>query len=147
MGKKNDSIFQLSLFTACHSSEFRCDNGFCIARDKLCNGVDNCGDRSDEDSICGMHSFGALLLTNIISSTTLLCSSAPSLQGMRIKLWTYRSLNHTVLINNYRTVGPTVLKLSGEIVRDQWVTSFDFGVIGSKVNVTVTWNPKTFSDH
>ena len=27
---------------------FRCDNGKCIAREYMCDGVDNCSDNSDE---------------------------------------------------------------------------------------------------
>lgn len=34
-------------------TQFRCDNGFCISRDQLCNDVDDCPGSEDEDSaIC-----------------------------------------------------------------------------------------------
>ena len=37
----------------CHigfSFQFRCDNNLCISDTLTCNGIDNCGDRSDEDN-------------------------------------------------------------------------------------------------
>ena len=37
---------------------FQCDNGRCIGKNWICNGVDNCGDKSDElktrGTFCGM---------------------------------------------------------------------------------------------
>ena len=32
----------------CNNKEFQCDNGFCVHNSWLCNGRDDCGDRSDE---------------------------------------------------------------------------------------------------
>ncbi|KAK6174684.1 hypothetical protein SNE40_017915 [Patella caerulea] len=39
----------------CNSSEFKCDNGRCMNKVLLCDGVDNCGDESD---ICGLSQAG-----------------------------------------------------------------------------------------
>ena len=36
----------------CNSDEFECNNGSCINNELLCNGVDNCGDNSDETQDC-----------------------------------------------------------------------------------------------
>ena len=37
---------------------FRCDNGKCLDKPSICNGIDNCGDNSDESkthgAFCGM---------------------------------------------------------------------------------------------
>ena len=33
---------------SCQPGEFGCDNGNCIPDDEVCNGVDDCGDGSDE---------------------------------------------------------------------------------------------------
>ncbi|XP_041376522.1 uncharacterized protein LOC121389000 [Gigantopelta aegis] len=39
--------------------DFRCDNGYCVSRDVLCDGVDNCFDGSDESvnrsTYCGVY--------------------------------------------------------------------------------------------
>ena len=36
----------------CTAAEFQCDNGVCIDIWRTCNGVNECGDRSDERD-CG----------------------------------------------------------------------------------------------
>ena len=36
----------------CLVSEFKCDNGDCLHNSYVCNGVDDCGDMSDE-MVCG----------------------------------------------------------------------------------------------
>ena len=37
---------------ACRLSEFLCDTGQCIALDKVCDGRDDCEDKSDELPFC-----------------------------------------------------------------------------------------------
>ena len=37
---------------SCRQSEFQCSNGRCVALNKVCNVVDDCGDRSDEPRQC-----------------------------------------------------------------------------------------------
>ena len=32
----------------CIASQFECDNGKCFSKNVICDGVDNCGDKSDE---------------------------------------------------------------------------------------------------
>ena len=36
----------------CPPHAFLCANRKCISSDKVCNTIDNCGDRSDEGAIC-----------------------------------------------------------------------------------------------
>ena len=41
-------------FTACSSDEFKCGNGLCVAKNKVCDGVIDCMDNSDEmNEECG----------------------------------------------------------------------------------------------
>ena len=47
-GGENEPGTEGPMDDACSSSEFPCDNGTCIPSDHHCNGVDNCGDGSDE---------------------------------------------------------------------------------------------------
>ena len=45
-----------ALHLGCRSTEYKCRNGYCISRLLLCDGVDNCGDGSDELTdydVCG----------------------------------------------------------------------------------------------
>jgi len=37
-------------------SQFVCDNGFCVSKNKVCDSNDDCGDGSDEGSVCGKKS-------------------------------------------------------------------------------------------
>uniref|UniRef100_A0ABD2X352 CUB domain-containing protein n=1 Tax=Trichogramma kaykai TaxID=54128 RepID=A0ABD2X352_9HYME len=41
-----------TLVLSCRQSEFRCNNGRCIYLNKVCNLVDDCGDKSDEQQQC-----------------------------------------------------------------------------------------------
>ena len=36
----------------CPRDHFICANGKCLAKSKICNSVDDCGDNSDEGTIC-----------------------------------------------------------------------------------------------
>ena len=36
-----------------NTTYFKCDNGFCLSKSLVCNGVDDCLDRSDELHECG----------------------------------------------------------------------------------------------
>ena len=44
---------QSGYLPACPESEFTCTNGHCIPRSQLCDGVNHCGDASDELTVCG----------------------------------------------------------------------------------------------
>ncbi|ELU13132.1 hypothetical protein CAPTEDRAFT_202570 [Capitella teleta] len=39
-------------YCPCSQSQFRCDNAFCVSKSLTCNGVDDCGDSSDEAIVC-----------------------------------------------------------------------------------------------
>ena len=39
-------------FLACGLNQVRCDNGLCVDKHLVCDGNDDCGDRSDEESNC-----------------------------------------------------------------------------------------------
>lgn len=41
------------VFQSCKPHEFQCENGKCIDSKHLCDGVDDCSDRSDEKEVCG----------------------------------------------------------------------------------------------
>ena len=53
------TLFILLIPAECRDVEFTCDNGQCISRDQLCNGLNDCGDLSDELRACSTytHSF------------------------------------------------------------------------------------------
>ena len=36
------------MYTACREGEFQCFNGNCIPQSAMCDGIDDCGDNSDE---------------------------------------------------------------------------------------------------
>ena len=38
--------------TQCLDNQFTCTNNLCISSSQLCDGVDNCGDKSDEIGAC-----------------------------------------------------------------------------------------------
>ncbi|XP_011496881.1 PREDICTED: uncharacterized protein LOC105361406 [Ceratosolen solmsi marchali] len=46
------SIFTVTFVFSCKQSEFQCINGRCISLNKICNLVDDCGDKSDEQQQC-----------------------------------------------------------------------------------------------
>ena len=33
---------------------FRCDNSVCVEKSYVCDGIDSCGDNSDEEQNCGI---------------------------------------------------------------------------------------------
>ena len=47
------------VYAAC---EFECDNGECIPENFVCNGIDGCGDNSDEQN-CGMNDYSCMFLS------------------------------------------------------------------------------------
>ena len=42
---------------ACGRDEFTCGNGKCVPKDVLCDGLNQCGDATDEIQNCGRHTF------------------------------------------------------------------------------------------
>ena len=51
-------IRQSFLFTDCKPKQYKCDNGKCIRQQYICNGLDDCGDSSDEQMCeCGHEQF------------------------------------------------------------------------------------------
>jgi hypothetical protein len=49
----------------CGSNEFRCSNGFCIKENLVCNGYNNCGDRSDQVA-CAVAGLGVGIIVVIV---------------------------------------------------------------------------------
>lgn len=49
----------------CGSNEFRCSNGFCIKKSLVCNGYNNCGDRSDQVA-CAVARLGDGIIVAIV---------------------------------------------------------------------------------
>ncbi|KAK0179052.1 hypothetical protein PV327_007878 [Microctonus hyperodae] len=47
-----NKIISKDIVDGCRLSEFRCDNGHCVAQDKFCDGEDDCSDKSDEPEYC-----------------------------------------------------------------------------------------------
>lgn len=64
----------LSTDRTCTAQEFTCANKHCIARDELCDFVNDCADNSDETPfICGEWKCSVSLLLPL-SPTTFLCA-------------------------------------------------------------------------
>lgn len=59
----------------CLPGQWQCKNKVCIMEDWKCNGINNCGDSSDED-VCGM-----LLVTPVVS---FLCPNVPRISNLSI---------------------------------------------------------------
>ena len=47
-------LFILLSYIECREDEFACDSGFCINGDAVCNGINECGDNTDEFN-CSMY--------------------------------------------------------------------------------------------
>ncbi|KYM99421.1 Low-density lipoprotein receptor-related protein 2 [Cyphomyrmex costatus] len=47
-------ILTATTVLSCRQSEFQCANGHCVALNKVCNVVDDCGDGSDETRPCSL---------------------------------------------------------------------------------------------
>ncbi|KAK1124807.1 hypothetical protein K0M31_006167, partial [Melipona bicolor] len=45
-------VLMATTVLSCRLSEFQCGNGRCVALNKVCNVVDDCGDGSDEPRQC-----------------------------------------------------------------------------------------------
>ncbi|KAF7398372.1 hypothetical protein HZH66_006269 [Vespula vulgaris] len=45
-------VLMATAVLSCRRSEFQCNNGHCVALNKVCNVVDDCGDGSDEVRQC-----------------------------------------------------------------------------------------------
>lgn len=45
-------ILTATTVLSCRQSEFQCGNGHCLALNKVCNLVDDCGDGTDETRPC-----------------------------------------------------------------------------------------------
>ena len=45
-------LYYLNAADNCPMNQFRCDNGTCIPIFWLCDGIDDCGNASDEKSVC-----------------------------------------------------------------------------------------------
>lgn len=69
---------------ACRVSEFLCDTGQCISLDKVCDGRDDCEDKSDERPFCTRksHFYSCKHLEN---RTPLLLSGITSGRNQKIK--------------------------------------------------------------
>ena len=52
---------------SCHQNQFTCSNNQCIADSKTCNGVNDCGDYSDEILPCSGIAFYILIRIDILS--------------------------------------------------------------------------------
>ncbi|KAJ8683348.1 hypothetical protein QAD02_019140 [Eretmocerus hayati] len=46
------SLLVVTAALSCRQSEFQCSNGRCLSLNKVCNLVDDCGDKSDEQQQC-----------------------------------------------------------------------------------------------
>ena len=51
----------------CYPAEFQCDSGLCLHADAVCNGINDCGDLSDEQncSMSGCHSHFHVVISNV----------------------------------------------------------------------------------
>ncbi|EGI70710.1 MAM and LDL-receptor class A domain-containing protein C10orf112 [Acromyrmex echinatior] len=64
-------ILTATTVLSCRQSEFQCANGHCVALNKVCNVVDDCGDGSDETRPCSLCAKASGRITNQMSSSQL----------------------------------------------------------------------------
>ena len=53
----NSKIDNLENISACGENQVKCDNGLCVNENLKCDGNNDCGDWSDEESNCSTLSF------------------------------------------------------------------------------------------
>ena len=86
--------------TVCKEDQFQCSDGFCLPNRLTCNGVDDCGDSTDEGAVlcgkcCQDHSHACTLkhhlLFQINTAMYHACLIKTTSVGIRLKVW--RTLN------------------------------------------------------
>ncbi len=45
----------IGIVTECGSNQIQCGNGVCLGEGIQCDSINNCGDRNDETSPCGIY--------------------------------------------------------------------------------------------
>lgn len=70
----------------CPVNKYRCNNGICISRLRLCDGIDNCGDSSDEfKEICQEIKHSCLTAMNTEHSSQFMCVNNKSCIDISLK--------------------------------------------------------------